>query len=91
MRILLLIPVWFALALIVPTVWVIVSHYRRLRGPHPVICPETGLGATIELDAVHSTGMRILGNPVRKVQSCSRWPKRQTCVRKCVVQFERVA
>jgi hypothetical protein len=91
MRILMLIPVWFVLALLIPTVWVIAGFYRKLRGRRPVLCPETGLGTTIELDAPHAVAMRVLGNPIRKVQFCSRWPERQTCARKCVAQFEPAA
>ena len=88
MQVLMLIPVWFILALLIPTAWMVACQYRKLSGRRPVICPETGLGTTVELDASHAVAMRILGNPVRKVQFCARWPKRQSCARKCVAQFE---
>ncbi len=91
MRILLLVPVWFVLALLIPTVWTIVRSYRAVRGSWPVICPETGLGTTVELNAGNAVGMRILGNPPGKIQSCSRWPERQGCGRECLRQFEPAA
>ena len=91
MRILLLVPVWFVLALLIPTVLSIAGAYRRVRGPRPLICPGTGLGATVQLDTRHAVDMRVLGNPVRRIQSCSNWPERQTCERRCLVQFEPAA
>ena len=91
MRILLLIPIWFTLALLVPAVWAIARIYRAISGPRTVICPETGLDSTIELDATHAVAMRILGNPVQKIQFCSRWPERQACDRSCLSHFEPIA
>jgi hypothetical protein len=91
MRILLLVPIWFVLALLIPTAWAIAGAYRKVRGHRPVICPETGLGTTVELDPRHAVAMRVLGNPVQKIRYCSRWPKRQTCARRCVVQLEPAA
>jgi hypothetical protein len=91
MRILLLIPVWFILALLIPTVWAVTAIYRGISGPRPVICPETGLGSTVELDTSHAVAMRILGNPAQRIQSCSRWPERQNCKRTCLRQFEPAA
>lgn len=88
MRSLLLVPIWFVLALLIPTVWSIAHIYRRACGVHPVICPETGLISTIGLDTTHAVTMRMLGNPVQRIQQCSRWPERQTCDRRCLRQFE---
>jgi hypothetical protein len=91
MPILMLVPVWFILALVIPTLWTVARHYRKLSGHRPVICPQTGLVTTIELNAGHAVAMGILGNPVQKVQSCLRWPAHQNCARQCVAQFEPVA
>jgi hypothetical protein len=87
MQILLLVPVWFLLALLVPTVWKITCAYRKVRGPQPVVCPETGAGATVQLDAGHAVAMRLIGDPIQKIRSCSGWPERQGCARSCVMQF----
>ena len=91
MRILLLIPVWFVLALLIPTAWAITRIYKTIHGFRPVICPGTGVVATVELDPAHAVAMRILGNPVQRIHACSRWPERQTCHRRCVSQFEPMA
>jgi hypothetical protein len=84
-----LIPMWFVLALVIPTGWSVGRAYRRSRGSRTVICPETGQPAGIELDARDAVAMHVIGNPVRKIQSCSRWPERQDCTQDCVAQVAR--
>ena len=80
MSILNLIPVWFALALLIPIVWAVSGAYRRAKGRHPVFCPEAGQTAVIELNPRDAALMHVLGNPVRKIEACSRWPENDpTC------------
>jgi len=86
MTILYLIPVWFALGFSVPLVWSISKAYRRSRGPREVMCPEISQSAVIQLDVRDAVAMHVIGNPVRKIQLCSRWPERQACDRKCLAQ-----
>jgi len=42
--------------------------------------------AIIQLDVRDAVTMHVIGNPIRKIQSCSRWPERETCDRKCLAQ-----
>jgi len=86
MTILYLIPVWFLLGFSVPLLWSVSRAYRRLRVPREVICPETSLSATIALDVRDAIKMHVIGNPVRKIQMCSRWPEREGCGRHCLSQ-----
>jgi len=86
MTILYLIPVWFALGFSVPLVWSISKAYRRARGPREVMCPDLSQSAIIQLDVRDAVAMHVMGNPVRKIQMCSRWPDREDCGRKCLAQ-----
>jgi hypothetical protein len=86
MKILYLIPVWFVFGMFVPLVWSVSKAYRRSSGPRLVNCPADSQPATIELDVQHAVAMHVLGNPVRKIQHCSRWPERQACGRNCLTQ-----
>lgn len=51
MSILYLIPIWFFLALLIPTIWSMSKAYKRTWGRRIVICPETNHWANIQLDA----------------------------------------
>ena len=84
MSVLNLIPVWFVLALLIPTVWAVTGAYRRARGGRAVICPATGESAMVSLDARDAALMHVLGNPVRKVELCTCWPERRNCGRECL-------
>jgi hypothetical protein len=86
MSILYLIPVWFVLGLSVPIAWSVAKACRRSRGPRAVTCPENNQPATIELDVRDAVAMHVLGNRVRKIQHCSRWPEQQACDRNCLTQ-----
>jgi hypothetical protein len=91
MSVLFLVPVWFILALLIPTAWSVSRVYSRSRGRRIVICPETNRAANIELDARHAVAMHVVGNPFQKVQECSRWPEHQSCSRECLAQVPRAA
>jgi hypothetical protein len=91
MSVLFLVPVWFILALVIPTAWSIGKVYSRSRGRRIVICPETNRAANIELDARYAVAMHLVGNPVCKIQYCSRWPEHQSCSRECLGQVPRLA
>lgn len=91
MSVLYLIPVWFILVMLIPITWSLSKIYSRSRGRRVVICPDNHRAANIELDARHAVAMHIIGNPVRKIQDCSRWPDRQDCGRECLAQVPRLA
>jgi len=91
MAVLYWIPVWFILVMLIPVTWSVSKVYSRSRGKRVVVCPETNRVANIELDARHAVAMHVVGNPMRKIQDCSRWPDRQKCGRECLAQVPRVA
>jgi hypothetical protein len=91
MSVLFLVPVWFILALLIPTAWSVSRVYSRSRGRRIVICPETDRAANIELDARHAVAMHVVGNPFQKIQACSRWPEHRSCSRECLAQVPRAA
>jgi hypothetical protein len=84
MSILSLIPVFFVVILVVPAVWALTRVYRRSREPRAITCPEDGRAATIQVDARHAMAMHALGDPRRRVQTCSLWPERQGCEQHCM-------
>jgi len=89
MSVLFLIPAWFILALLIPIAWSVSKVYSRSRGRRIVICPDNHRAANIELDARHAIAMHMVGNPIRKIQACSRWPEQQGCGRECLAQVPR--
>ena len=89
MSILPLIPLWFALALLIPTVWAVRGAYRRAKGWQAVTCPESGQPALIALDPRNAALMHVIGNPPGKIQSCSHWPEREQCAQGCLVNAAR--
>jgi hypothetical protein len=84
MSVLWLVPVFFVLALIVPTAWSLGGAYRRASGTRLVRCPETNDLVEIGLDTAHAVKMHIIGYPQRKVGHCARWPERRDCGQGCV-------
>jgi hypothetical protein len=84
MSVLLLVPVFFLLALLLPTAWSLVRAYRRCRGPRQVRCPEIGELVEIEIDPKYALKMHVIGYPGARVRSCARWPERSSCAQPCV-------
>jgi hypothetical protein len=66
-----------------------VRRYVSHRGRRIVTCPESQQPAGVELDAwlAARTGS-IEGEPVLRLQSCSRWPENESCCQACVAQIE---
>ena len=88
MSILNLIPIWFALALIIPIVWAVSGAYRRAKVARTVLCPQANQSAVIALDPRDAALMHILGNPARKIQRCQYWPERRDCACECLQGIE---
>jgi hypothetical protein len=63
---------------------VMAGVYRRFRGPHTVVCPETGLDAEVRIDAWHAAATAIPGPPRLYVAACSRRPERAVCGQECL-------
>jgi len=66
---------------------VILDTLRRFRGERPVVCPETGNAATVQLDARVAAATSAFGPPKVRMTQCSRWPERQGCDRECASQI----
>jgi hypothetical protein len=84
MSILQLIPVWFALALVIPVAIATGGAWRAAKARRTVICPATQEPAFIALNAGHATLMHVIGDRPRRVQDCSRWPEQKACRRNCL-------
>jgi hypothetical protein len=66
---------------------VILDTLRRFRGEKPVVCPETGNAATVQLDARVAAATSAFGRPKIRMTHCSRWPERRRCDRECLGQI----
>jgi hypothetical protein len=61
--------------------------YLAFRGTRLVTCPETLRPAAVELDAQLAAWTAMIGEPVRRVAECSRWPERASCNQECLRQL----
>ena len=86
MSVLHLIPVWFVLALLIPSALALGGVYRRSKTPRTVTCPETSQLAQISLDRKHEVLMHAIGDSRPSIRFCSRWPENQDCARSCLAR-----
>lgn len=54
------------------------------REPKSLVCPETGLATTVQVDAGRAARGAVFGRMRMAVQNCSRWPERADCGQGCV-------
>jgi hypothetical protein len=73
-----------ALALGYVVVPVTIDAFLRFRRHRIVRCPETGLLATVGLDARHAALTAVPGPPDVRVAACSLWPEKRGCEERCV-------
>ena len=59
-------------------------EFFRFRGPHDLLCPDTGNFATVRIDALHAAVSSPLGEPDLRVKDCSRWPEHRGCRQECL-------
>lgn len=64
------------------------SAWRRFHGSRLVTCPETQHPAAVEVNARHLVLTALVGRPVLRLKSCSRWPEKQDCGQACIAQIE---
>jgi hypothetical protein len=76
------------LAVLIFAVPVIVGGFIRYRGTRVITCPETLKPAAVEVDAMHVALTAIEGEPHLRLKSCTRWPERQDCDQRCLLQVE---
>jgi hypothetical protein len=58
--------------------------HLRFRKPRTVVCPETGLGEEVQVDAWHAAATAVPGPPDVSIATCTAWPRRAGCERRCV-------
>jgi len=73
------------LVLVVP---LIAGAYLRYRGTRVITCPETLRHEAVEVDAPHAAMTALDGEPELRLRSCTRWPERQDCDQRCLLQVE---
>jgi hypothetical protein len=61
-----------------------IDAFLRFRDRRTVRCPETGLMASVSIDAKHAALTAIPGPPTLKVADCSLWPELHGCEETCV-------
>jgi hypothetical protein len=68
----------------------LVEVHNRLRGKPFVTCPEAGLPAEVEVDAMHAALSTITGagRPHLRLSNCSRWPEKRNCRQECLAQIQ---
>jgi hypothetical protein len=63
--------------------------WRRYRGEHIVICPETAAPAAVSIDVGRAAFTALIeGRPDVHLANCSRWPERGRCDEPCVCEVE---
>jgi hypothetical protein len=67
---------------------VALETYTEFKGPREIECPETGVAATIRLNAARAAAASAVGATRLEVISCSRWPARRDCDRACLGQIK---
>src|SRR6476661_2296961 len=77
----------FAIALVlsfVPLGYTFVRNYLRFRRASAVKCPETGLPATVQVNAAGTAlSAAVRDDPRYRISSCSNWPAHKDCGGKC--------
>jgi hypothetical protein len=77
-----------ALGIAYVAVPVALDAYRRYRGTKIVTCPQTGMPAHIDVDAIDASISAALGRPRVEVVRCTHWPDREHCGQDCLKQLE---
>ncbi|HEX7421105.1 MAG TPA: hypothetical protein VF505_14540 [Thermoanaerobaculia bacterium] len=57
--------------------------FVKNRGTRVIICPETGNGAAVRIDALHAARTAEV-----RLADCTRWPERAGCDEGCLPQIE---
>jgi hypothetical protein len=86
MSVLNLIPVWFVLALLIPSAIALGGVYRRSKARRTVTCPETSQSALIAIDRRNAVLMHVIGDHRQRIRACSRWPERRECAQDCLAR-----
>ena len=68
---------------------VVLTTFLRYRGRKALTCPETGQTAEVGLDAARAAAGSAFGKLALRVKSCSLWPERAGCARRCLESSEK--
>ena len=82
---------WSVLLLALVCFGVFVGWFARgwlkWRGRRLVVCPESGRGATLHVDALQAVG-EVGERAGLHVKDCSRWPERSDCGQECLADVK---
>lgn len=67
---------------------VVLETYAEMKDPRGVDCPQTGVTATIRINAMKAAAGAAVGVRRLEVVSCSRWPAQRFCDRACLRRIE---
>jgi hypothetical protein len=73
------------LTVVLPAVLTTLADHRE---PKSLLCPETGLATTVQVDAGRAARGAVFGRVRLAVQNCSRWPERGGCGQRCLRSVE---
>ena len=62
--------------------------YFKLRGKRLVTCPETQAPAAVDVAASEAALGAFVNEPTLRLETCSRWPERESCGQNCLQQIE---
>ena len=65
-----------------------VQAYFTYRGKRLITCPETLTKEAVDVAARKAATWAFVGEPVLRLDQCSRWPERQDCGQECLGQVE---
>jgi len=65
-----------------------IQAYCTYRGRRLVRCPETQQTEAVDVAARKVVSTAFWGNPMLRLEQCSRWPERQACGQECLQQIE---
>jgi hypothetical protein len=58
------------------------------RGKRLITCPETLTKESVDVAAGKAATWAFIGEPVLRLDQCSRWPERRNCGQECLQQIE---
>ncbi len=73
-----------ALAVLFVLTPVTLHIHRRYRDRTALRCPETGRLTSVRIDAEKAAKSALFGEPKLRVETCTRWPEKKNCARKCL-------
>jgi len=77
-----------AIGLVLFRVVPVVRTFFTYRGKRIITCPETLRKEAVDVAASRAAASAFIGDPVLRLNQCSRWPERQNCGQECLQQVE---